>query len=45
LLGLFDQSPMKLMAFAPSAVASGLFAVGESWTARQKLGHPARASG
>jgi hypothetical protein len=42
LLALYENSPMISMTFAPSVIAFGRFVIGESWTAREKLGCPAR---
>ena len=42
LLALYGNSPMISMPFAPSIIAFGRFVIGESWTAREKLGCPAR---
>jgi hypothetical protein len=43
LLALYENSPMISMPFAPSIIAFGRFVIGESWTAREKLGCPGRA--
>jgi hypothetical protein len=45
LLALFENSPMISMPFAPSIVAFRWFGICESWTAREKLGRPARVGG
>ncbi|MGO8866335.1 MAG: hypothetical protein ACLQME_07525 [Alphaproteobacteria bacterium] len=45
LLALYANSPMISMPFAPYIVAFGRFGIDESWTAREKLGHPARVCG
>jgi hypothetical protein len=42
LLALYENSPMISVPFAPSGVAFGPLVIGESWTAREKLGCPAR---
>jgi hypothetical protein len=42
-LAPFDEMTMKSMSFAPSIVVFEQVNVGDSWTAREKLGHPARA--
>ena len=36
---------MISMPFAPSIMAFGRFVIGESWTAREKLGRPTRVCG
>jgi hypothetical protein len=40
LLALFGNSPMISIPFAPSSIAFGPLVIGESWTAREKLGCP-----
>jgi hypothetical protein len=42
LLALFGSSPMISMPFVPSSIAFGRLAIGQSWTAREKLGCPGR---
>lgn len=42
LLALYENSPIISMSFAPSVIAFGRFVIDESWTAREKLGCPAR---
>jgi hypothetical protein len=42
LVALYENSPMISMPFAPSIIAFRRFVIGESWTAREKLGCPVR---